>query len=429
MAVVGDPASGAFPSTTCSTSCRRADNLSAARRGARPRHRHRHLPAPRHPRPRLARTARQAGQRTERLLHPPRHRRGADPVPRRARPRRRRHRRASSRRAIPSSSTPAASINAVLRRVARERDAILGSRRSPCSIRPPGSRQRWIAQYGEDIARRIAEAHRATASVDLTVKADAGRLGRAPRRRAAADRQHPPRRAHAPIRDLPGLRRTAPGGCRMPPPPCRPACSRRSPASASPISAPRPAARPPSSPLPAPRCWPSTARPSGWSGSSENLRAPGLAGRDQRRRCRKLDAEPFDAILLDAPCSATGTIRRHPGRRLDQGRGRHRASSRPCRPACSTRPQACSKPGGRLVYCTCSLEADEGEQQAEAFLARHPGFRPRADRRPTRSAASPNASRRRAICAPCRSISPRRTRPRRARRLLRRTFCARSDRN
>jgi 16S rRNA (cytosine967-C5)-methyltransferase len=32
------------------------------------------------------------------------------------------------------------------------------------------------------------------------------------------------------------------------------------------------------------------------------------------------------------------------------------------------------KPGGRLVYCTCSLEADEGEGQAEAFLARHPEF-------------------------------------------------------
>jgi 16S rRNA (cytosine967-C5)-methyltransferase len=32
------------------------------------------------------------------------------------------------------------------------------------------------------------------------------------------------------------------------------------------------------------------------------------------------------------------------------------------------------KPGGRLVYCTCSLEADEGENQAEAFLSRHPDF-------------------------------------------------------
>jgi 16S rRNA (cytosine967-C5)-methyltransferase len=32
------------------------------------------------------------------------------------------------------------------------------------------------------------------------------------------------------------------------------------------------------------------------------------------------------------------------------------------------------KAGGRLVFCTCSLEAEEGERQAEAFLARHPGF-------------------------------------------------------
>ena len=90
-----------------------------------------------------------------------------------------------------------------------------------------------------------------------------------------------------------------------------------------------------------------------------------------------LDGEAFDAILLDAPCSATGTLRRHPdvawtkgeqdiGKLADLQRRLLDAAARLVRP------------GGRLVYCTCSLEPDEGERQAEAFLARHPGFERRA---------------------------------------------------
>jgi 16S rRNA (cytosine967-C5)-methyltransferase len=85
------------------------------------------------------------------------------------------------------------------------------------------------------------------------------------------------------------------------------------------------------------------------------------------------DKRTFDAVLLDAPCSATGTFRRHPDvlwaaapgdianlagvqiRMLDSAAGR-------------------VKPGGRLVYCVCSLEPEEGEAQIRGFLARHPDF-------------------------------------------------------
>ena len=83
------------------------------------------------------------------------------------------------------------------------------------------------------------------------------------------------------------------------------------------------------------------------------------------------NAGPFDAVLLDAPCSSTGTIRRHPDvpwlkteadivvltslqqRLLD-------------------RAVELLKPGATLVYCVCSLEPEEAEDQIAALLARDP---------------------------------------------------------
>jgi 16S rRNA (cytosine967-C5)-methyltransferase len=86
------------------------------------------------------------------------------------------------------------------------------------------------------------------------------------------------------------------------------------------------------------------------------------------------DPRQFNVVLLDAPCSATGTFRRHPD------------------VLWATRPPDIAKlagvqtrlldaaakrvlPGGRLIYCVCSLEPEEGEQQVDAFLKRHADFR------------------------------------------------------
>ncbi len=82
-------------------------------------------------------------------------------------------------------------------------------------------------------------------------------------------------------------------------------------------------------------------------------------------------AETLDAVLLDAPCSATGTIRRHPDvphlkRRADLP-GLAAGQDRLLDAAC-----AMLRPGGRLVYAVCSLQREEGPDRAEAALARLP---------------------------------------------------------
>ena len=82
----------------------------------------------------------------------------------------------------------------------------------------------------------------------------------------------------------------------------------------------------------------------------------------------------FDGVLVDAPCTSTGTIRRHP----DVGWLRQEAdiaALSALQKRLLQRAVALLKPGGTLVYCTCSLEPEEGEQAVAALLATEPGVR------------------------------------------------------
>jgi 16S rRNA (cytosine967-C5)-methyltransferase len=82
---------------------------------------------------------------------------------------------------------------------------------------------------------------------------------------------------------------------------------------------------------------------------------------------------PVDAVLLDAPCSATGIFRRHPD-------VLHRVHPAIIEEAAHLQRQLLVqaagwvKKGGKLVYATCSLEREEGEEQVETFLAANPDF-------------------------------------------------------
>ena len=85
------------------------------------------------------------------------------------------------------------------------------------------------------------------------------------------------------------------------------------------------------------------------------------------------DTRQFDAVLLDAPCSATGTFRRHPDVLWNA-----RPSDIPSLTQVQSRLLASAagrvRPGGRLVYSVCSLETEEGEAQVRDFLARWPDY-------------------------------------------------------
>ncbi len=82
------------------------------------------------------------------------------------------------------------------------------------------------------------------------------------------------------------------------------------------------------------------------------------------------DGQPYDRILLDVPCSATGVIRRHPDIKVRR---------RPEEIAQLTDNQArllsamwpCLKPGGKLLYITCSILPEENEEQVQGFIGRH----------------------------------------------------------
>lgn len=82
----------------------------------------------------------------------------------------------------------------------------------------------------------------------------------------------------------------------------------------------------------------------------------------------------YDAILLDAPCSATGTLRRHPDLPYAKD-GAGFGDLIALQAAMLDHAITLLAPGGRLVFCTCSLLPDEGECQVEEALARHPKLR------------------------------------------------------
>jgi 16S rRNA (cytosine967-C5)-methyltransferase len=261
--------------------------------------------------------------------------------------------------------------NAVLRRIAAERNEILASSDPLVDDTPAWLRERWTNAYGAAVAGAIAAAHQREPSVDITVKADpalwcaslgaellpTGSLRLAAR---SAIRQLPgyeagewwvqDAAAALPARlmgDVAGKRVldlcAAPGG----------KTAQLAHAGALVTALDRSAPR--------------------MRRLVDNMARLGLSVETVVAEAGQYEAAPFDAVLLDAPCSATGTIRRHPevawARTLEDIFKLAALQRR-----LLDKAAALVRPGGVLVYATCSLEREEGEAQITRFLADHADF-------------------------------------------------------
>ncbi|SMY08994.1 RsmB/NOP family class I SAM-dependent RNA methyltransferase [Flavimaricola marinus] len=106
---------------------------------------------------------------------------------------------------------------------------------------------------------------------------------------------------------------------------------------------------------------------------SANLARTGLTAEVIVADAMAFDRGGFDAVLLDAPCSATGTMRRHPDLPVAKD-GSEFGALIAQQEVMIDHALSLLRPGGRLVFCTCSLLPDEGEVQIDEALARHPGL-------------------------------------------------------
>ena len=101
--------------------------------------------------------------------------------------------------------------------------------------------------------------------------------------------------------------------------------------------------------------------------------ATNVSARPAEANAKWLRRERFDRVLVDAPCSGIGVLRRHPDTR-------HRLTADQVDRVCQTQAAILDEvaplvsPGGRLIYATCSVLREENQTQVQSFLGRHPEF-------------------------------------------------------
>ncbi len=260
----------------------------------------------------------------------------------------------------------AALVNAVLRRVTREGAERLAALDTVMLDTPPWLMARWIAAYGEATTRAIAAANGREPALDLTVKSEPERWA-APLAGRVLPNGSVRTVASGAVTALPGFTEGAwwvqdaaaalpahlfgnVGGLRVADLCAAPGgkAAQLAAAGAHVTAVDRAPAR--------------VAR------LRENLSRLHLDAEIVCAEVEKWDAEPFDAVLLDPPCSSTGTIRRHPDVPwLKSATDVEKLAALQRR--LIERAVALTKPGGTIVYCACSLEPEEGENIVAALLA------------------------------------------------------------
>ena len=263
-------------------------------------------------------------------------------------------------------------INAVLRRVAQSRTTTLPARVTRDT--PEWLVKRWTKRYGAETARAIAEANGREPTLDLTVKSDADSWAERLRGRVLPTGTVRTI-AHGAISLLPGFTEgawwvqdaaaalpvrllgdvrgkqvadlcAAPGG----------KTAQLAHAGAHVTAVDRSAAR-------LTRLRENLTR---LSVQADTVTADALEWRPASS-----DGAPFDAVLLDAPCSSTGTIRRHPDVPWLKSEADITVLTS-LQQRLLDRAVELLKPGATLIYCVCSLEPEEAEDQITALLARDP---------------------------------------------------------
>src|ERR1700744_1265520 len=266
-------------------------------------------------------------------------------------------------------------VNAVLRRCAREGAGIVEEVKAETLDIPPWLLQRWTAHYGEATARQMALAIGHEASLDLTVDSDASRWAT---------------RLHGELLPLGTVRTLLQGSVTMLPGFSEGQWWVQDAAAALPARL--------FGDIKGKRIADFCAAPGGQTAqlaqAGANVtaldRSPARIARLKDNLARlSLSAETvvadatqwqnrsangFDGILVDAPCTSTGTIRRHPDvawLRQETDIAALTALQR----RLLQKAAHLLKPGGTLIYCTCSLEPEEGEAQIAALLAADSGLK------------------------------------------------------
>jgi 16S rRNA (cytosine967-C5)-methyltransferase len=267
-------------------------------------------------------------------------------------------------------------VNAVLRRCAREGQPLIDEVKSQTLDVPPWLLERWIAHYGETTAREIAVALSHEPSLDITVKSDAAQWAT---------------RLHGETLPTGTVRTLLQGSVTMLPGFTEGQWWVQDAAAALPVRlfgdvagksiadlCAAPGGKTAQLALAGARVTAVDRSPGRMARLRDNLARLSLQAEivvaDAAEWPGGANAEGFDGILVDAPCASTGTIRRHP----DVAWLRQEAdiaALTALQQRLLQKAVALLKPGGTLVYCTCSLEAEEGEQAISAFLAAESGVR------------------------------------------------------
>jgi 16S rRNA (cytosine967-C5)-methyltransferase len=267
-------------------------------------------------------------------------------------------------------------VNAVLRRCAREGQPLIDEVKAKTLDIPEWLLARWIAHYGESVARDIARAISHEPSLDITVKSDP---------------EHWASRLHGETLPTGTVRTLLQGSVKMLPGFAEGQWWVQDAAAALPARllgdiagksvadlCAAPGGKTAQLVQAGARVTAVDRSPARMARLTDNLARLSMeadtAVADATEWQGARSGESFDGILIDAPCTSTGTIRRHPDvawLRLEADIGALAALQK----RLLQRAVALLRPGGTLVYCTCSLEPEEGEQAIAALLASEPAVR------------------------------------------------------